>query len=54
MGVFIGELSRCFGQKRRSGGPTCLAGRPSRVAGVAKFHGRTDFPTSDPLLTDLT
>jgi hypothetical protein len=29
-------------------GPTCQAGR------VAKLHGHTNFPTSDPLLTDLT
>jgi hypothetical protein len=35
-------------------GSSCQAGQPSRVAGVAKFCGRTNFPTSDPLLTHLT
>jgi hypothetical protein len=53
-GVFIGGLSRCFGRKLARG-PTCQAGRPVIYGGrVVKFCGRTDFPTSDPLLTDLT
>jgi hypothetical protein len=32
-----------------------LSGRPAILGGwAAKFRCRTDFPTLDPLLTDLT
>jgi hypothetical protein len=53
VGVFIGGEVGALGKSGARGAH--LSGRPAISGGrAAKFHGRTDIPTSDPLLTDLT
>jgi hypothetical protein len=49
MGLFIGGLSQCFGQKWGSGVPTCQAGLPARVAGRPSFVPAQTLGTGYPV-----
>jgi hypothetical protein len=51
--VFIGGVKSVLWVKVVLGGPLFRSVDHLEWSS-AKFHGRTDFPTSNPLLTDLT